>query len=77
MAVADVVATGHARLGPAAEALDPLGALVNRTHFDACLPGDHDARQAWALTDQFRTARRKTRPLSRRFREYLILRSSA
>jgi hypothetical protein len=79
MAVTDVVRAGRARFGPgpATDALVPLGALVNRSHFAAATPDDAAATEAWSLTDRFRTARRKDRPLSRRLREYLILRSSA
>jgi hypothetical protein len=77
MAVADVVRSGRAQLGPAADSLVPLGGLVNRTHFAAGAPADHDADQAWQLSDRFRSDRRKGRPLARRLREYLILRSSA
>jgi hypothetical protein len=79
MAVADVVGAGRARFGPgpATDALAPLGALVNRSHFAAVTPDDDAARQAWTLTDRFRTERRKNRPLPRRLREYFMLRSPA
>jgi len=79
MAVTDVVRAGRTRFGPGAatEALVPLGTLVNRSHFAATDPDDQAARQAWDLADRFRTERRKNRPLARRLREYLILRSSA
>jgi hypothetical protein len=77
MAVVDVVRTCRARTGPAAEALGPLGALVNRSLFAAGTPGDGDARQAWALSDRFRAERRRGRSPGRRLREYLFVRSSA
>jgi hypothetical protein len=77
MAVRDVVRTGDSSLGTAAGALAPLGALVNRSHFGAGTPAESDAVEAWALSDRFRTERRRGRPLGRRLREYLVVRSSA
>jgi transglutaminase-like putative cysteine protease len=77
MAVADVVEAGERQLGSAAASLVPLGAVVNRAHFAGPAPRDHDAEQAWELSDRFRSERRSARPLGRRLREYLALRSPA
>jgi hypothetical protein len=77
MAVADVVGVGRERLGAAADALDPLGVLVNRTHFAVAGAADGVDSEAWSLSDRFRKERRAGRPLVRRLHEYLAIRSSA